>query len=287
MFLQILLSGIVMGAIYGLVSMSLSMVYGVMKFTNFAHGALLSLGLYTTLTFVKLLGVDAYISIPFVIALMFVFGYLLGMVIEKMIIKRKSTSGSNTWLLTVGISWAIINSIQLIFGPDNIMLKGVLSNHTTKIFGTIINTSRIVAAIASVVCFLLVSILMNKFKFGKAMRAISQDMNASRLMGINERKIFRISFGLTAAIAGIAAVLITPFYYINPNTGQVFQLKSFVIVVLGGMGSIPGALVGGLLIGIFEAFASLLLNVTYAQAIIYFMFLVILLVLPKGLMGRE
>jgi branched-chain amino acid transport system permease protein len=112
-------------------------------------------------------------------------------------------------------------------------------------------------------------------------------MDAARLMGINERKVFRISFGLTSALAGIAALLITPFYYINPNAGQVFQLKSFVVVVLGGMGSIPGALAGGLLIGLFEAFASLALNVTYAQAIIYLLFLVILLVLPKGLMGRE
>lgn len=287
MFLQTLLSGIVMGAIYGLVAMSLSMVYGVMKFSNFAHGALLSLGLYTTMTLVKLLGIDAYVSIPFVVVIMFVFGYLLGIVIEKMLIKRKSTSGSNTWLLTVGISWIIINGLQLIFGPDNVMLKGALSNTTIKIGGAILNASRVVAAVAAVVCFALVTVMMNKLKFGKAMRAVSQDMDAARLMGINERKVFRISFGLTAALAGIAAVLITPFYYINPNAGQVFQLKCFVVVVLGGMGSIPGALAGGLLIGVFEAFASLMLNVTYAQAIIYLLFLVILLVLPKGLMGRE
>ena len=287
MFLQTLLSGIVMGAVYGLVAMSLSMVYGVMKFSNFAHGALLSLGLYATMTFVNLLGVDAYLSTPLVIVFMFIFGYLLGIVIEKMVIKRNSTSGSNTWLLTVGISWVIINTIQLIYGPDNVMLKGILSNETVKIGGAIINASRVMAAVASVVCFLLVSFLMNKLKFGKAMRAVSQDMDAARLMGINERQVFRISFGITAALAGVAAVLITPFYYINPNAGQVFQLKSFVVVVLGGMGSIPGALAGGLLIGLFEAFASLALNVTYAQAIIYLLFLVILLVLPKGLMGRE
>ena len=287
MFLQTLLSGIVMGAVYGLVAMSLSMVYGVMKFSNFAHGALLSLGLYATMTFVNLLGVDAYLSTPLVIVFMFIFGYLLGIVIEKMVIKRNSTSGSNTWLLTVGISWVIINTIQLIYGPDNVMLKGILSNETVKIGGAIINASRVMAAVASVVCFLLVSFLMNRLKFGKAMRAVSQDMDAARLMGINERQVFRISFGITAALAGVAAVLITPFYYINPNAGQVFQLKSFVVVVLGGMGSIPGALAGGLLIGLFEAFASLALNVTYAQAIIYLLFLVILLVLPKGLMGRE
>ena len=287
MFLQTLLSGIVMGAVYGLVAMSLSMVYGVMKFSNFAHGALLSLGLYATMTFVNLLGVDAYLSTPLVIVFMFIFGYLLGIVIEKMVIKRNSTSGSNTWLLMVGISWVIINTIQLIYGPDNVMLKGILSNETVKIGGAIINASRVMAAVASVVCFLLVSFLMNKLKFGKAMRAVSQDMDAARLMGINERQVFRISFGITAALAGVAAVLITPFYYINPNAGQVFQLKSFVVVVLGGMGSIPGALAGGLLIGLFEAFASLALNVTYAQAIIYLLFLVILLVLPKGLMGRE
>lgn len=287
MFVQTLLSGVVMGAIYGLVAMSLSMVYGVMKFTNFAHGALVSLGLYVTLTIVNHLHIDAYVSVPIVICVMFLFGYLLGMIIEKMLIKRKSTSGSSTWLLTVGISWVIINTLQLIFGPDNIMLKGIFSSKTTKIFGAIINRSRLVAAIVSVVCFILVSILMNRLKFGKAMRAVSQDMDASRLMGINERKVFRISFGLTAAIAGISAVLISPFYYINPNAGQVFQLKSFVIVVLGGMGSIPGALLGGLLIGVFEAFAALALNVTYAQAIIYLLFLVILLILPKGLLGRE
>lgn len=287
MFLQTLLSGLVMGAIYGLVSMSLSMVYGVMKFTNFAHGALLSLGMYATMTFVNMLGIDAYISTPLVIAIMFVFGYLLGIVVEKMLIKKNSTSGTNTWLLTVGISWVIINGLQLIYGPDNVMLKGVLSNETTKIFGAIVNTSRLVAAIASVACFAIVSVMMNKLKFGKAMRAVSQDMDAARLMGINERKVFRISFGITAAIAGVAAVLLTPFYYINPNAGTVFQLKSFVIVVLGGMGSIPGALAGGLLIGLFEAFAALALNTTYAQAIIYLLFLVILLVLPKGLMGRE
>lgn len=287
MFLQTLLSGIVMGAIYGLVAMSLSMVYGVMKFSNFAHGALLSLGLYTTMTLVNALGVDAYLTIPMVIAIMFGFGYILGIVIETMLIKRKSTSGSNTWLLTVGISWVIINTIQLFYGPDNVLLKGVLSNKTIKFAGAIVNASRVVAAVAAIICFALVTVMMNKLKFGKAMRAVSQDMDAARLMGINERQVFRISFGLTSALAGIAALLITPFYYINPNAGQVFQLKSFVVVVLGGMGSIPGALAGGLLIGLFEAFASLALNVTYAQAIIYLLFLVILLVLPKGLMGRE
>ena len=186
MFLQTLLSGLVMGAIYGLVSMSLSMVYGVMKFTNFAHGALLSLGMYATMTFVNMLGIDAYISTPLVIAIMFVFGYLLGIVVEKMLIKKNSTSGTNTWLLTVGISWVIINGLQLIYGPDNVMLKGVLSNETTKIFGAIVNTSRLVAAIASVACFAIVSVMMNKLKFGKAMRAVSQDMDAARLMGINE-----------------------------------------------------------------------------------------------------
>ena len=218
---------------------------------------------------------------------MFGFGYVLGMVIEKMLIKRNSTSGSNTWLLMVGISWVLINSIQLIWGPDNLMLKGVLTNTTVKIGGAIVNASRLVAAIAAIACFIVISVMMNKLKFGKAMRAVSQDMDAARLMGINERKVFRISFGLTAAIAGISAALITPFYYINPNAGQVFQLKCFVVMVLGGMGSIPGALVGGLLIGLFESFASMVLNVTYAQAIIYLLFLVILLILPKGLMGRE
>jgi len=264
-----LLSGLVMGGIYALVSMSLSLVYGVMKFTNFAHGALLSLGMYVTVVAVSALKIDAYFTTPIVIIIMFGFGYLLGIVIEQMLVKNNATAGSNTWLLTVGISWAVINTIQLVFGPENIMLPGILSDGKVKFFGAIINTSRLFAAIVSIICFVIVTLMMNHLKIGKAMKAVSQDMNAAKLMGINERQVFRIGFGLAAAIAGIAGVLLSAFNYINPNAGQIFQLKSFVVVVLGGMGSIPGALLGGILIGVFEAFAALATNTTYAQVIIY------------------
>jgi len=284
---QNLIAGVLIGCVYGLVSVGLSLLFGVMKFVNFAHGAVMMLSMYFMLIVVRLMKIDPFIGIIFVLPASFFVGYILAVVCEPIVIRERKTGSHTALLLTLGLSLIITNGAQIVFGPEFYNIETVLSGQTIVLSGVIINVGKLVAAGITMVIFCLVFIFLKFTDLGRAVRAVSQDMDSALLMGVGERQIFRIGFGISTSIVGIAGILILPFYSIYPTVGDVFQLKAFIIVILGGLGSIMGTLIGGLIIGVVEALGATAFNASYAQMCVFAVFLIILVLKPKGLFGKE
>ncbi len=287
MLLQNVATGLLMGSVYGLVAFGLSLLFGVMKIVNFAHGALLMVGMYVIYLFSHLVGIDPYLSAVLGAPLLFVVGYILGMLVEPILVRERSTGPVSVLLWTLGLGLFTINLALIIFGADYKVVESILSGKTLSIAGLILNVPRLGAAAVSVICFVGLYLLLTRTDTGKAMRATSQDMEAARMMGIDERKMCRMAFALSTATTAIAAGVLVPFYYISPTVGDVFQLKAFVIVVLGGIGTISGSILGGWIVGLVESLGAQYLNATYAQMLVFLVFVVILLVRPTGLLGKE
>lgn len=287
MILQNLITGLLMGSIYGMVSVGLSLLFGVMKIVNFAHGAVMMVGMYLTYIFSKTINIDPYLTVILVIPFLFGLGYLLGRIVEPILIREKTTASHTALLLTMGISLIIVNGMQIIFGPEYYQVESALRGDTVKMGNMIFNSAKFIAGIASLAVYAVVVLILFKTDLGKALRAVSQDMDAAKLMGIDERQICRIGFGLSSSISGIAGVLLSAFYYISPTVGDVFQLKAFIIVILGGLGSIPGSLIGGIIVGVVESVGASVFNTSYAQMIIFLVFLIVLILKPHGILGKE
>jgi branched-chain amino acid transport system permease protein len=285
--LQNVVTGLLMGSVYGLVAFGLSLLFGVMKIVNFAHGAVLMIGMYVVVSLTSLFGFDPYLSAAIGTPMLFVFGYLLGLSVEPILMRERSTGPISVLLWTVGFSLFAINIVLILFGADYRVVESFVSGKTLEIAGVIISLPRLGAAVVAVVTFVGLYLLLTRTDTGKAMRATSQDMEAARMLGIDERKMCRMAFAISAATTAVAAGVLVPFYYVSPTVGDVFQLKSFVIVVLGGIGTISGCLLGGWIVGLVESLGAQYLNATYAQMLVFLVFVVILLVRPMGLLGKE
>lgn len=287
MLLQNVVTGLLMGSVYGLVAFGLSLLFGVMKIVNFAHGAVLMIGMYVVVSLTGLVGFDPYLSAAIGTPMLFVIGYLLGLSVEPILMRERSTGPISVLLWTLGFSLFAINIVLIIFGADYRVVESFVSGKTLELAGVIISLPRLGAAIVAVVTFVGLYLLLTRTDVGKAMRATSQDMEAARMLGIDERKMCRMAFAISSATTAVAAGVLVPFYYVSPTVGDVFQLKSFVIVVLGGIGTISGCLLGGLIVGLVESLGAQYLNATYAQMVVFLVFVVILLVRPMGLLGKE
>ena len=287
MIIQTIVIGLMMGCIYGLIAFGLSLLFGVMKIVNFAHGAIIMVGMYTVFFISTKLSIDPYIAIFIALPIVYAIGYVLGKLVEPILVREKTTGPINVLLLTLGLSLILTNLFMVIFGSDYKMVKSAIGGKTILIGDIIINIPRLSGSLISIFCFLGLYFFMKFTDLGKAMRATSQDMEAAKLMGINERAISRRSFAISAAIAAIAGVALIPFYYISHTVGDVFQLKSFIIVVLGGIGTISGSFIGGLIVGLVEALGAHFFTATYAQMIVFIIFIIILLVRPNGLFGNK
>jgi branched-chain amino acid transport system permease protein len=286
--LQAATSGLLMGGIYSLVAIGLSLIFGVMRIINFAHGEFLMVGMYLCYWLISLLGIDPYLAALIVTPVLFVVGYLFQLgPLNTMLVREKSREPLSILLYTAGLSLVLQNVALIWFGAD---ARAVTTSYTgtTLSFGDlIISIPRFIAFAISILCTGFVFWLLTRTEIGRAIRATSQDRTIAKLMGIDEKKVYCIAFGIGSALVGISGALLVPFYYIFPTVGGVFGLRSFVIVVLGGVGSIKGAFYGGLLIGLVEAVSTQFISPAYAEILVFMMFVGVLLFKPSGLFGLE
>ena len=281
--IQSLIDGILMGGVYALAALGLSLIFGVLKITNFAHGAMMTVGMYVVYALATGMGFNAYAALPFAMLLMFVIGFL----IQRFPIHSiEHAPAHNQLLLTLGMAYVFENILLVIFTPNyrNLSVKGF--EKALHLGGLTIAPAKLVAFCVVIIVTGCVYFLLYRTRVGSSIRASAQNDLGARLMGINVRNIRAIAFGIGAVCTGIAGGLLTPIMSIYPTLGEIFQLKCFVIAVLGGMGNLWGALVSGLLIGVIESISGYYLGGSWSEMVIYAVFVLILFLRPTGLFGR-
>jgi branched-chain amino acid transport system permease protein len=283
-FLQSLLSGVLIGGAYALIGVGLTIIFGVMRIINFAHGDLVMLGMYASYFLFTLGNVDPFVSIVFVFPLLFLFGAVL----QKTVINKVLNAlPQNQILLTIGIGLILSNTMMLLFTSDYRIISTSYSSGSFRLGDISVSTPLLLSfAITAAITALLYWFLL-KTNTGQAIRATAQDRDAAQLMGVNVKRMSILATGIGAGLAAVAGSLISPTYYIFPQVGQPFTLKAFVIVVLGGMGSVMGATVGGVLIGATESLAGAYISSGLKDLVVYVLFLLILLFKPAGLFGKS
>ncbi len=282
------INGILMGSIYGLTALGLTIIFGVLKVINFAHGSLLMVGMYVVYWTVVLTGLHPYAALLLAAPVMFAFGYLLqNIVIKPIFIAEKQVREPITVIIvTTGIWYVLDNLTLLIFGPQYRTLQdNPLRGRMLEVGQMLISVPKLWGFVTAVATALAVYWFLQKTWTGRAIRATSLDREAASLMGINPYKVYNMAFGIGTATAGIAAVTLIPFYNVFPTVGVLFDIKGFIIVVLGGLGSIGGAILGGIIVGLIESVAPQFMTATWTEAIVYGLFLVVLFVKPSGLFG--
>ncbi|MEO6624071.1 MAG: branched-chain amino acid ABC transporter permease [Burkholderiaceae bacterium] len=278
------LNGLTTGAIYALVALGLTLIYGVLHIINFAHGAALMMALYGVYFLFTRFGIDPYLALPIMVPGMFVAGYL----VYRWVIARASAGrDENILLVTLGVSIALENLALLFFTSDTRTIDTAYTLATMNVLGAMISIPKVIAMAGALVTALLLWLLMTRTSPGRAIRACAKERHGARLVGIDVERIFALSFGIGLACLGAAACFLMPTYYVNPTVGGGFVLIAFTVVVLGGMGSFGGALVGGLLIGVVESLGGLLLGESLGQIGIFVIFIAVLLFRPQGLFGAR
>ncbi len=271
-----------LGCIYGLVSMGLSLIYGVMGIVNFAHGAFVMLAMYASYWINQYIGLDPVLGTPLVALIMFGFGLIVYRIIIGKVLRGPFLA---RLLVTFGLSIFFINMAQFLWTPDYRMVPKSLSHGIIMLGPVFIELPKLVASIGSLIVAGLVYWFLRKTKTGLAIQAISIDRSAASLMGINLERLNAIAFGLGLACAGAAGALLASYYYIFPDVGTMFGLVALVAVALGGFGSTEGALIGAILIGIIETIGGFYVGPEYKYALIFLAYLLIVIARPKGLMG--
>ncbi|MBU1306017.1 MAG: branched-chain amino acid ABC transporter permease [Alphaproteobacteria bacterium] len=278
------LNGLTTGALYALVALGLTLIYGVLHIINFAHGALLMLGLYAVYYLNSRFGIDPYVALLIVPPAMFALGYVL----QRGIIGRVSHGrDENILLVTLGISIIIENLALFFFKSDTRTVDTPYSFDTVEIFGAFLPFPKVIAFVGALATAALLWLLISRTDLGRAIRALAKERKGAQLVGIDADHVFAMSFGLGIACLGVAACLLLPSYYVNPQVGGGFVLIAFTIVVLGGMGSFVGALIGGLIVGVVEALGGLFLGESLGQIGIFVIFILVLIFRPTGLFGAK
>ena len=286
--LEDMINGILMGSIYGLTALGLTVIFGVLKVINFAHGSMLMVGMYAAYWAVVLTGLHPYLALVLVVPVMFLFGYFLQDIVIKPIFKaeREVREPITVIIVTTGVWYILDNLTLLIFGPQYRTIQdNPLRGKMLEIGGMLISMPKLWGFFTAILTALAVYWFLQKTRMGRAIRATSLDRDAASLMGINQYRVYNIAFGIGTATAGIAGVTLVPFYNVFPSVGVLFDIKGFIIVVLGGLGSISGAILGGIIIGLIESVGAQYMAATWTEGIVYALFLLVLFVKPSGLFG--
>lgn len=282
--LQILLNGFLLGGLYGLTALGFSLVWGITNIINLAHGVFIVLGAYITYWIFELTGIDPFLTIPVSMLMLFLLGYIVQSSIINLIIRAPIFM---TLLLTFGIEIALTNIILLTWSADYRMVTPWYSGSGISIEGIAVPYIRILTFLIAISLTVLLHLFLTKTKTGNAIRATGMDIIAAKLNGVNVSRIYSITFGIGAALAGSAGSLISVTHSFSPTIGGSLTLKSFVICVLGGLGSAGGALVGGVVLGLVESFGSVYLGSGFKDAISFAMLVLVLVVSPRGILGKE
>ena len=279
-----ILNGLTTGAVYALIALGLTLIYGVLHIINFAHGAALMVALYGVYFLHQKLGLDPYASLPIMVPAMFALGYGL----QRFVIGAASHGkDENILLVTLGLAIVLENLALYWFKSDTRTIDTPYTLSTVDIAGALISTPKVVAfggALLTAACLLAI---IGRTDLGRAIRAIAKERQGARLVGIDVSHVFAMSFGIGLACLGAAACFLLPAYYVNPGVGNGFVLIAFTIVVLGGMGSFAGALLGGFIIGVVESIGGLWLGESLGQIGIFLIFIAVLLFRPQGLFGAK
>ena len=277
---QVIASGLLAGSLYGMVALGLGLVFGVMRVINIAHGTLLTLGAYTTFWWFHLFGVNPYLSLLLSMPLLFIVGLLLQRALVARVVDAPELS---SLLLTFGISIALVNTLQLAFTSD---IRSVEFLTGSFMVGDIaLSKSRLIAFAFALAITGLAVWFLRATRFGKAIRATSQSRELALACGIDVQRVHAYAFGVASALAGAGGTLIAVIVAIQPQMGQVYTIKSFLVIVLGGAGNYSGALLGGLLLGLVEQLTSLFLTTQVSEAAAYILLVLVLLLRPRGLLG--
>jgi branched-chain amino acid transport system permease protein len=287
--IQAIINGFMSGSYYGLAALGLTLVFGVIKVINFAHGSLLMVGMFAAYWIVMLTGIHPYAALLFVVPMLFLFGYALQGVLIRPILEaqREVREPVEVIIVTTGVWYVLDNLALMIFGAEYRVVQTNLSGQIFMLGDYIFPKAQTYGLITTIVTSGLLLWFLKYTRMGKSIRAASLDRDAASLMGINQYRVYNIAFGIGAAIAGIVGCVLIPFYYVFPSVGVVFDVKCFIIVVLGGLGSIPGALVGGLIVGLIESTFSQYMTSTWTELIVYVVFLAVLFIRPAGLFGEK
>ena len=277
---QVVISGVLSGALYAMVALGLALIFGVMRIINVAHGPLLMLGAYATFFLYSALGINPYLTVPVSMLVLFAVGLLLERTLVFRVVDAPELS---SLLLTFGISIALVNLAQLLFTSD---LRSVEYLAGSWVVGPLaLSKARVVAFTVASALTGLSFLFLQRTRLGKAIRATSQNREVALVCGIDVQRIHLVTFGLSAALAGAGGALIAVIVAIQPEMGQIWTFKSFLVIVLGGAGNYPGALLGGVLLGLIEQLASLFLTTQLSEVVAYVLLVLILLVRPQGLLG--
>ena len=285
-FLQYLINGISIGAVYAIIALGYTMVYGIAKMLNFAHGDVIMVGAYISYSVTTYLGLPALVSVVIAMAACTV----LGIIIEGLAYKPlRGTSSLAVLITAIGVSYFLQNAAQLLFGSAQKTYTSIVTFDPIKLFdGQLTITGEVIITIlASVLIMVGLTLFTGKTKMGKAMRAVSEDRAAAQLMGINVNQTISMTFAIGSALAAVAGVLLcSTVPTLQPTTGSMPGIRAFTAAVFGGIGSIPGAMLGGILLGIIETMTKAYLSTKFSDAIVFLVLIIVLLVKPAGLMGK-
>jgi len=282
--IQLSIQGILLGGIYGLIAIGLSLIFGVMGVINFAHGQIMVMAMYVSYWIFVLLGMDPYLSLVIVAAVIFALGYLIQFSVVNRILDYPEAMQV---LPLVSVGLILENLALLLWGPDHRSPQTALSLKTLWIGPIMIDVSRLIAFGLAILITILIFIYLKKTTTGKRIRAASDNRTGAILVGINVDRIHNAAFGLGAATTAAAGVLLLPLMPISPHMGHDFTLTAFIVVILGGMGNLIGALVGGLILGFAESVSTLWLPATLKQAVSFSILIIIMLFRPQGLFGGK
>ena len=284
-FIEQLINGLRTGSIYALIAIGYTMVYGIAKMINFAHGDIIMVGAYALYFSISVLG----LPVPVALLLTVIVCSVLGVLIEKIAYKPLRKAQPLAVLITaIGMSFFLQSSSLLIFGSTPIPFQSVIPNENIKVGPVIISSITLVTLVVTAVAMILLTLFINKTKLGSAMRAVSEDKEAAELMGINVNSTISMTFAIGSALAAVAGILyISQYQSMKPTLGALPGIKAFVAAVLGGIGSIPGAMLGGILLGLIESVSKAYISTELADAIVFGVLIVVLLFRPSGLLGKK
>jgi branched-chain amino acid transport system permease protein len=285
--LQVLASGLLMGLLYGLIAVGLSLIFGLMDVVNFAHGEFLMLAMYATFGLVFATALDPIILAPLVVSVMFALGISIYAGIIRYAMRARANPGMVQIFATFGLALLIQGSAQYFFTPDfRTISASWLGGKTLELGGVFLPWPQIYGAGISLATFGGLHLLIAKTDFGRALEATREDQGAVALVGIDRNRVFAVGWGLGAALVGLAGTVLAIFYYIHPQVGGTFALIAYVTVALGGFGSIFGALVAGVIVGLVEALTAMILPPALKSVGVYSLYLGVLFIRPSGLFGR-
>jgi len=288
MTLQALIDGLLIGGVYAVIAIGLSLAFGVMRIVNWAHGELLMLSIYTSYFIFTWFGIDPYLLMFLTAVLMAGFGYILQrFVISNMLAREKEVEPISVLLFTAGLGVFLSNLALVIFKGNPRTATTVYTGRSLHVGMLYVSVPKLISFVIAMGCTVLLYYFLQKSETGRAIRAASQNRNVVTLMGVNIKRLYNIAFAISVGMVGIAGALLLPYSSVQPTSGTTYSFKSFVIIVLGGQGSVIGALISGLLVGIIEKVGTLYFSDTTAQIAVFAVFVLVLLLRPNGLFGRK